>query len=146
MQGAIIVRGIAPTAIRVEARVDGISIHEPLPGKWHRLALDPANRQFSGQLSVIARVFYRVEIKATNAVGQPTFVVVQRVGVGEIFVIAGQSNSTNYGEVPQATHTAMVTSFSGTEWFVAYDPQPGVQDNSCKGSFVPSFGDATTQA
>jgi hypothetical protein len=141
-QGAIIVRGTAPTAIRVEARVDGISIQGPLPGKWHRLAIDPANQQFSGQLPVMAGGFYRVEIKATNAVGQPAVVVVRHVGVGEVFVIAGQSNSTNYGEVPQATRTGMVTSFSGTEWVLANDPQPGVQDNSRKGSFIPSFGDA----
>jgi hypothetical protein len=141
-QGAIIVRGTAPTAIRVEARVDGISIQGPLPGKWHRLAIDPANQQFSGQLPVMAGGFYRVEIKATNAVGQPAVVVVRHVGVGEVFVIAGQSNSTNYGEVPQATRTGMVTSFSGTEWILANDPQPGVQDNSRKGSFIPSFGDA----
>jgi hypothetical protein len=36
----------------------------------------------------------------------------------------------------------MVTTFSGTEWSLANDPQPGVQDNSRKGSFIPSFGDA----
>jgi hypothetical protein len=36
----------------------------------------------------------------------------------------------------------MVTSFNGTQWVVANDPQPGVQDNSQKGSFIPSFGDA----
>lgn len=142
LHGAIIVRGSAPTAICVEARVEGISIQGPLPGKWHRLALDPDSQQFSGQLPVIAGGFYRVEIKETNAVGQPTLVVVQHVGVGEVFVVAGQSNSTNYGEVPQTTRTAMVSSFSGTEWVLANDPQPGVQDNSHKGSFIPSFGDA----
>jgi hypothetical protein len=36
----------------------------------------------------------------------------------------------------------MVTTFSGTEWSLANDPQPGVQDNSKKGSFIPAFGDA----
>jgi hypothetical protein len=36
----------------------------------------------------------------------------------------------------------MVTSFNGAGWFLANDPQPGVQDNSQKGSFIPSFGDA----
>jgi hypothetical protein len=140
--GAIIVRGTAPTATRIEARVEGTSLAGPLPGKWHRLTLDQSDHQFSGQLPVIAGGFYRVEIKATNTVGQPTVVVAQHVGVGEVFVIAGQSNSTNYGEVPQATRTGMVTSFSGTEWVLANDPQPGVQDNSHKGSFIPSFGDA----
>ena len=36
----------------------------------------------------------------------------------------------------------MVTTFSGDAWRLANDPQPGVQDNSTKGSFIPSFGDA----
>jgi hypothetical protein len=142
LRGAIIVRGNAPTAIRVEARVEGISLAGSLPGKWHRLAFDQSNHQFSAQLPVIAGGLYRVEIKATNTVGQPTVLTIQHVGVGEVFVIAGQSNSTNYGEVPQTTQTGMVTSFSGTESVLADDPQSGVQDNSHKGSFAPAFGDA----
>jgi Carbohydrate esterase, sialic acid-specific acetylesterase len=142
LHGAIIVRATAPAATRVEARVEGTSLAGPLPGKWHRLAFDQQDHQFSGQLPVIAGGFYRVEIKATNTVGRPALLAIQHVGVGEVFVIAGQSNSTNYGEVPQTTQTGMVTSFSGTAWVLANDPQPGVQDNSHKGSFAPSFGDA----
>jgi Carbohydrate esterase, sialic acid-specific acetylesterase len=142
LHGAILVSGTAPAATRVEARVKGTSIEGPLPGQWQRLTLDRAKKQFSGQLPVIAGGFYRVEIKATNPAGQPTLITVRNVGVGEVFVIAGQSNSTNYGEVPQTSQTGMVTSFSGTEWSLANDPQPGVQDGSRKGSFIPSFGDA----
>jgi hypothetical protein len=140
--GVILVRGTVVAANRVEARVQATSMEKPIPAQWQRLALDQTKTQFSGQLPVVAGGFYRVEIKATNTLGQPTFLTVQHVGVGEVFVIAGQSNSTNYGEVPQTTHTGMVTSFNGTEWSLANDPQPGVQDNSRKGSFIPSFGDA----
>jgi hypothetical protein len=142
LHGAILVRGSALAVTRVEARVEGTFIEKPLPGRWQRLALDQTKKQFSGQLPVIAGGFYSVEIKATNNVGQPTFLTVRHVGVGEVFVIAGQSNSTNYGEVPQTIQTGMVSTFSGTEWSLANDPQPGVQDNSRKGSFIPSFGDA----
>jgi hypothetical protein len=142
LHGAILVRGSALSAKRVEAQVEGPSLEGPLRSRWQRLALDPSAKQFSGQLPVIAGGFYRVEIKAINTVGQPTLLTIQNVGVGEVFVVAGQSNSTNYGEVPQKTQTGMVTTFSGTEWSLANDPQPGVQDNSRKGSFIPSFGDA----
>jgi hypothetical protein len=142
LHGVILVHGSARSVTRVEARVEGTSIEGPLPGRWHRLALDQAKKQFSGQLPVVAGGFYSVEIKATNSVGHPTFLTVQHIGVGEVFVIAGQSNSTNYGEVPQTTQTGMVTNFNGTAWSLANDPQPGVQDNSRKGSFIPSFGDA----
>jgi hypothetical protein len=140
--GVILIRGTVVAATRVEARVQATSTEGPLPARWQRLAFDQTKKQFSGQLPVVAGGFYRVEIKATHTLGQPTFLTVQHVGVGEVFVIAGQSNSTNYGEVPQTTHTGMVTSFNGTEWSPANDPQPGVQDNSRKGSFIPSFGDA----
>ncbi len=64
------------------------------------------------------------------------------LGLGEVFVISGQSNATNYGEVRQQTQTGMVTSFNGTSWAIANDPQQGAQDNSNQGSFIPSFGDA----
>ena len=60
-----------------------------------------SQNEFSGQIPVVAGGFYRVEIKAINSVGQPTLVTVPNVGVGEVFVISGQSDSTNHGEVPQ---------------------------------------------
>jgi len=67
---------------------------------------------------------------------------VSHVGVGEVFIIAGQSNSTNYGESRRQTRTRMISTFDGTSWRIADDPQPGVQDSSTKGSFIPAFGDA----
>ena len=67
---------------------------------------------------------------------------VAHVGVGEVFVIAGQSNSTNFGEVRQITRSRMVSTFDGARWRIADDPQPGVQDGSTQGSFIPAFGDA----
>jgi Carbohydrate esterase, sialic acid-specific acetylesterase len=142
LHGTILVRGKAPRATRVEARVEGTSLEGRLPGRWQRLALDRHSKEFTGQLPVVAGGFYIVEIKATTPDGPPASLTVPNVGVGEVFVISGQSNSTNYGEVPQKTQTGMVTSFSGMQWFLANDPQPGVQDNSKKGSFIPSFGDA----
>jgi hypothetical protein len=142
LHGTILVRGNVEAAARVEARVEGASLEGPLPGRWRRMAVDPAKKLFSGELPAMAGGFYRVEIRATDAAGKQTLVTVPNVGMGEVFVISGQSNSTNYGEVQQKTETGMVTSFSGTEWVLANDPQAGVQDNSKKGSFIPSFGDA----
>jgi hypothetical protein len=142
LNGTILVRGNVLTTMRVEARVKGTSLEGSLPGRWRRMTVDPAKKEFSGELPVIAGGFYRIEVRATDGAGKQTLVTVPNVGVGEVFVISGQSNSTNYGEVPQKTETGMVTSFSGTEWSLANDPQPGVQDNSKKGSFIPSFGDA----
>ncbi len=136
------VRGSAPAAVRVEARILGDSIAGPLPAQWRRLPLDPASHQFSSSLPTTAGGFYTVEVRALDDHRATVTETVANVGVGEVFVVSGQSNSTNYGEVQQLTQTRMVTSFDGSAWVLANDPQPGTQDNSTKGSFIPSFGDA----
>jgi len=67
--------------------------------------------------------------------------VVEHVGVGEVFVVGGQSNSTNWGEARTRTDTGMVTVFDGKEWTVAADPIPGVDAGQGKGSPWCLFGD-----
>ncbi len=134
LEGTILIRGQAHVeADRVEARVTG---------KWKRFSLDRSSGDFHGRLPAMAGGFYQVEVRLTGRHAQVAEVTVPHVGVGEVFVIAGQSNATNYGEVRQRTATGMVIAFDGAGWRVANDPQPGVQDNSKKGSFIPSFGDA----
>ncbi len=63
------------------------------------------------------------------------------MGVGEVFVGAGQSNSTNCGQFRIQPKSGLVSTFGGTEWRLADDPQPGVHDGSQGGSFWPAFGD-----
>jgi hypothetical protein len=67
---------------------------------------------------------------------------VENVGVGEVFIGAGQSNSTNCGQEKTKQTSGMVSSFSGAVWQLADDPQPGPHDHSQGGSFWPAFGDA----
>ena len=101
------------------------------------LRIDPGTCVFQGELAEPAGGWYRVEVRVSGDAA-----VIEHVGVGEVFVIAGQSNSTNYGEEVQHPHSGMVSTFSGAEWRLADDPQPGVQDGSKLGSFIPAFGDA----
>src|SRR5207245_2095803 len=61
------------------------------------------------------------------------------VGVGEIFIVAGQSNSANHGERRQHPNSALVVAFSNGRWQPADDPQPGASGSG--GSFLPAFGD-----
>jgi hypothetical protein len=137
------VRGQANApAEAVEARLDGPSLSGPLPGNWVRLRLSKASGAFHGSLPTIPGGFYRLQVRLLRAHAQIGETTVPHVGVGEVFVISGQSNSTNYGEVRQTTGTGMVAAFSGDSWQLASDPEPGVQDNSTKGSFIPVFGDA----
>jgi hypothetical protein len=97
---------------------------------------------FHADLKTAAGGYYEIDVRVRHGASHIDTLTVPHVGVGEVFVVSGQSNSTNYGEVPLGTETGMVTTFSGDAWRLANDPQPGVQDNSKKGSFIPFFGDA----
>lgn len=68
---------------------------------------------------------------------------VPHVGVGEVLIVAGQSNSANHGEEKQTTMTGKVAAFDGTRWQLANDPQPGTSGD--QGSFMPPLGDALAQ-
>lgn len=141
--GILEIRGTAHVrADRAEARVTGTSPNGSLPDNWVRMKLDKSSGGFEASLQEPAGGFYQVEIRLLKHHDQLSDITVPHVGIGEVFVVAGQSNATNYGEVRQTTETGMVTAFDGAHWQIANDPQPGVQDHSTKGSFIPAFGDA----
>lgn len=143
LKGEIEIRGQAQVAAdRVEARLTGNSLSGPLSGNWERLKLDRNTGTFRGVLRAVPGGFYLLEVSLSHGHDTVAQVIVPHVGLGEVFVVAGQSNSTNYGETKQITQTGMVVAFSGDAWQLANDPEPGVQDASKNGSFMPIFGDA----
>ena len=147
LKGRIEIRGQARgisdfTVVKAEARLTGNSLTGPLPGKWVRLKFDPATGDFVAKMTTTPGGFYQLEVRLTRGRNMAAETTVAHVGLGEVFVVAGQSNSTNYGEVKQATQTGMVVALSGRMWQLANDPEPGVQDTSKNGSFMPAFGDA----
>lgn len=135
--GAIVVRGSADGVCdAAEVRIDGHT--------WQRIPTSlPC--AFDGRITSPAGGWYGLEVRVLAAGERIGGAGVEHAGVGEVFVISGQSNSTNYGEEAQRTRTGMVATFNGTDWRLANDPQPGVQDDSNQGSFIPAFGDAMYQ-
>lgn len=113
------------------------------PGEWKPLPFDPLVADFRGELIVPAGGWYRLEVRALRAGVEVSATVVDHVGVGEVFIVAGQSNAGNYGQEPQTTRTGLVAALGGTGWQLANDPQPGA--GGTKGSFMPSFGDAMAE-
>lgn len=114
---------------------------------WKELALrdqEGPRQRFDGQVRVPAGGWYRLEL-ASSADGAALFTV-QRFGVGEVFVIAGQSNSANYGEERTPSYDDRVSAFDGSAWTLAQDPMPGVQDKSQGGSPWPQFGALVARA
>lgn len=84
--------------------------------------------------------WYRCEARLTKDGQTVAEAVVPHVGIGEIFLVAGQSNSANHGEEKQRVGSNQVASFDGTTWRIAHDPQRGASGNG--GSFLPPLGDA----
>ena len=109
--------------------------------------LDVARRlqRFDSKISVPAGGWYQVLLRVTHEGRTVAQSSIRHVGVGDVFVIAGQSNSTNYGSEKLKTQTQQVSTFDGMNWRLANDPQPGTADGSKGGSFLPAFGDALTQ-
>ncbi|HEY6565657.1 MAG TPA: sialate O-acetylesterase, partial [Pirellulaceae bacterium] len=120
----------------------GDSLSGPLPGTWQRLPIVASTGAFGAQFSLPAGGWYKLEVRALAAGQVVAESKVDEFGVGEVFVGAGQSNSTNCGQFRTQQTSGMVSSFSGSDWRLADDPQPGVADRSEGGSFWPAFGDA----
>lgn len=143
LAGAIELRGHGPAeADNLRVRIKGQAISGKLHHKWTKFTLNSSSGDFKQIIETSAGGFYTVEVQLRRGHHRLAASTIPHVGVGEVFVIAGQSNSTNYGETLQTVQTGMVSTFSGDSWRIANDPQPGTQDNSKKGSFLPSFGDA----
>ncbi|MDB4538064.1 sialate O-acetylesterase, partial [Akkermansiaceae bacterium] len=134
--GPINITGSLPQAthqdLNLEARLDENS--------WIEITNLPAGKsKFTASLKSISPGWHRLELRARSGDAILHTASVNKVGVGEVFLIAGQSNSANHGEKKLTVQSGMVTSFDGTKWQIANDPQGGASGRG--GSFIPPFGD-----
>jgi hypothetical protein len=100
LRGMISIRGHSTDALkdspsRVEACIVGHGIDGPLVATWHRLSLDRRTGEFRGDIETSAGGFYEVDVKVHHGRHRVEMLTVPHVGVGEVFVVSGQSNSTN---------------------------------------------------
>ena len=119
---------------RLEFRLDGGAWQE-LTGCWDQ---SKDGKNFSSTTRIPAG---RHEIEVRMAGDQATKPSARvRFGVGEVFVVTGQSNSANHGEGrQQATSDEVFTLTPAGEWRRCADPQPGASGSG--GSFLPALGD-----
>ncbi len=129
----------------IEYCLTGESTSGKLPEDWIALEKKAGAAQSEATVETPAGGWYRLEVRTVAGGGEEQTAAVERFGIGDIFIGAGQSNSTSCGEVPTETQTGLVANFTGKEWRLANDPQLGTADQGkkgCKGgSFYPAFGD-----
>ncbi|MBO4548881.1 MAG: hypothetical protein J5758_06665 [Abditibacteriota bacterium] len=141
LSGPVLFSGRAPAGCdSIRYRITGTDLR----GKkvdTSRKTLQVRNGYFSETVTCPAGGWYRVETEAL-AKGRPVAgKVIERVGVGEVFVGAGQSNSTNWGQFFAEQESGMVSATDGVRWMKAEGPMPGVHEGSSGGSYYPSLGD-----
>ena len=95
---------------------------------WQTIETGSSGGSFSGVLpNVLAGGWYDVEVRSVMD-GHPSSVVtVGRVGVGDVFICAGQSNSANQGTpaaTPVSDRVSARNSVNGNSWVLAADPLP----------------------
>lgn len=144
----VVVRGELPPGAEGatwECRVVGLTEGIARSQDWSPLVVRSHEGKFEGKARVAAGGWYRLEVRCridedTIAVGS-----VEPVGVGEVFVVAGQSYATNTNDevLKTADPHGRVVAFdlAKNSWSVANDPQP-VSDDSDGGSIWPPLGDA----
>lgn len=111
---------------------------------WSPLAASVDGDRLRGQARVAAGPWKRLELRLVREGEVVAQQSVAPVGVGEVFVIAGQSYASNANDERLKVHGEgqPVAAFDAATglWRVADDPQP-TPDGSDGGSIWPAFGD-----
>ena len=128
---AVKVAGAVPAdATLVEARAE---LEAGLRGKatgWTVVAQGEQikNGKFSGSLKLATGGWYSLKVRFRKSTDDQTALgesSVGQVGVGDVFITAGQSNSANFGNPPQEAQDDRVVYFDGKGFVHAKDPIPG---------------------
>lgn len=127
---------VTATDASIEARLVG----EKPDASWLRVGGKVSGRTLAGTVEAPVGGWARLEVRVMSGGKQVAVGSVAHVGIGDVFVVAGQSNSANHGEEKQGSKTQRVASFDGRAWRIADDPQPGASGGG--GSFIPPFADA----
>ncbi len=139
-RGTITLTGALADADAKDAAVEARIVVGEKAGEWKKLVATFTGPAFAAKMEVAAGGWYRLEVRVLAGDKTIAETFVEHVGVGEVFVVAGQSNSANHGAEKQRPKTGKVATLNGKRWQPANDPQPGASGGG--GSFLPPFGDA----
>ena len=118
----------APERIEARAVVMGGAGNSGTSTDWQTIQTSPGGGSFTGILTDIgAGGWYQLEVRSITAGSPGPVATLAKVGVGDIYLTAGQSNSANYGGpsyTPADDRVSTRTSVSAASWRQGYDPQP----------------------
>ncbi|MBI5757738.1 MAG: hypothetical protein HZA46_04395 [Planctomycetales bacterium] len=110
--------------------------------EWRRLTVAREGAKWTGRADVAAGGWYRLEIRVRAGGKIVVAGQVEPFGVGEVFVIAGQSyaEGANDERLKVEETRGRVVAFDSVKkvWRVAHDPQPNMADG---GTIWPALGD-----
>ncbi len=141
----------SPARIEARAVVMTGATNNGVATDWVPIADVAASQAFAGVIpGVTAGGWYQVEVRVIDAdAGVVATGTVERVGVGDVFVTAGQSNAACFGSPAQTPGDDRISAYtlSTRSWRWAKDPQP---DNSAGmgtgGSPWPRLGSLLVQS
>ncbi len=117
-RAAILVAGQVPGEAEViEAKADLTpEARRGTPVAWVVIASKQgiAQGRFSGRLTLAAGGWYQLTVRVRQGERVLAEQTVDKVGVGEVFITAGQSNSANFGQPRQEAKDSRVVYFDGT--------------------------------
>ncbi|MCK4324584.1 MAG: hypothetical protein KAW89_08650, partial [Armatimonadetes bacterium] len=94
--------------------------------------------EYTGEVTAAAGGWYELQVRVQAGDDDPATATVPHIGIGEIFITAGQSQTANRNNC-HAPEDDRVVTFDGQGWRPAYDPQPG--NNGDGGTPWPHLGD-----
>lgn len=141
-QGRIVISGTysGTTPTKIQARALTRDGFDGATTSWTTITTSISGGTYSGAFNVRGG-WYDLQVRAVTNHTVTGNTSVSKIGVGDIFIMAGQSNAANYGGTPRTPTDERVvkTDLTGT-WAAGTDPQPSA--NNTNGSPWPAFGDA----
>jgi hypothetical protein len=102
-RAVVFVSGLAPTiATRIIARFVPVVTGQGVATTWQSLSISTATSVFQGA-PIVMGGWYRLDVRALAGADTIVSASIDRVGVGEVFIVAGQSNAYGMAGTAGAT-------------------------------------------
>ncbi|HEY0982885.1 sialate O-acetylesterase [Schlesneria sp.] len=138
------VQGTLPADVKgeLEFRVVALKGAFGTDSNWAPLVTESEGQTFRGPAEMVAGGWYRLEVRCIRDGKTVAEGAVEPVGVGEVFLIAGQSYAAGANDellkVTDPERRVSAYDWVAKTWSVANDPQPHVGDG---GTIWPHLGD-----